>query len=354
MSKGVKAVVGIVASIAIPFVAPIIAGSIAAATGVAALGGTLGSTLVGAGLGAATAAATGANPILGAAAGGFGGFMGGGGFDSVKSLFGGAADGVTGATAAGVEGAAAAPSAVSGATVPAGLDTAASAGFDTAAYTAAGSPLPPIQATAGGIGSATSAAAPAAAPAAASGFSISGLAEKVLSNPTGLAQLGMVMFNKPPQGLTAAESAAVQDTARLAAENQALFETRVMEARQLLQEGVPNPEQAFAQTGLTVERRLQEAQRNRPEATQAAAARRAAIEGTRLGTLAVAEDAARARQATAQGLAALPASAPQGAAGLSLPIYEGLEKRRQAYSQDLSRATGNLFGNIYGRTGSFA
>lgn len=363
MSKAVKMVVGVVASIAIPFVAPVLGASIAGFTG---LSTTLGSTLAGAALGAGVAGLTGANPLLGAAGGAFGGFMGAGGMDTVRGMFSGATDSVSGVAGAGADVAAAAPGAVSGATSPVGLDPFAST-TGGVGQTLGQVPLPPsgaeavsagfrVPAAVSGIGSAvapTAAATPAAgaAPAAASsGFSLSGLAEKVLSNPTGLAQLATVMFNKPPQNLTAAESQALQDTARLAAENQALFEIRVMEARQMLQEAVPNPEQAFAQTGMTVERRLEEAQRGRPEASQAAAARRAAIEGTRLGTLAVAEDAARSRAATAAGLAALPASAPQGAAGLSLPIYEGLERRRQAYSQDLARATGGLFGNIYGRT----
>lgn len=364
MSKAVKMVVGVVASIAIPFVAPIIGASIAGLTG---LSTTVGSTLAGAAIGAGVAGATGANPLLGAVGGGFGGFMGGGGFDSLRSMFGTAAEGATGLTGAGVDAAVTAPGAVSGVTAadPGALVFNTSGGFTGTPLpgTPGGAAIPTptfrsdVLLNTSGIGSAAAAAPAAAAPAAAApaapaatGFSLSGLAEKVLSNPTGLAQLATVMFNKPPQSLTAAENQALQDTARLAAENQALFETRVMEARQLLQEAVPNPEQAFAQTGMTVERRLQEAQRGRPEASQAAAERRAAIEGTRLGTLAVAEDAARARAATAQGLAALPASAPQGAAGLSLPIYEGLERRRQAYSQDLARATGGLFGNIYGRS----
>jgi len=88
---GLKAVVGVVAAIAIPFAAPAIVGSIAASTAVAAAmpavtaalsttaGAVIGSAIVGAGLGAVTAAATGQNvgrsALFGAIGGGIGGYM---------------------------------------------------------------------------------------------------------------------------------------------------------------------------------------------------------------------------------------------------------------------------------------
>lgn len=88
---GLKAVVGVVAAIAIPFAAPAIVGSIAASTAVAAAmpavtaalsttaGAVIGSAIVGAGLGAVTAAATGQNvgrsALMGAIGGGIGGYM---------------------------------------------------------------------------------------------------------------------------------------------------------------------------------------------------------------------------------------------------------------------------------------
>ncbi len=82
---GLKAVVGVVAAIAIPFAAPAIAGAIATSAGISAatfglsatVGATLGSAIVGAGLGAVTAAATGGNVGRGALFGGIGGGIGG-------------------------------------------------------------------------------------------------------------------------------------------------------------------------------------------------------------------------------------------------------------------------------------
>lgn len=170
----------------------------------------------------------------------------------------------------------------------------------------------------------------------------------ILSLAGNAAKLGMTMFNKAPQQLTAAEQAAVQDAQRLASENQALFAKRVEEARSMWSEGTPKPEQAFAQTGMTVERRLMDAQRGKSPSMQAAEARRASIEGTRLGTLAVSEDAARSRAARQTAMNALPTTAPTGAAGLALPIYAALDKRRAEYARDLANATGGMFGGMFG------
>jgi len=170
----------------------------------------------------------------------------------------------------------------------------------------------------------------------------------ILSLAGNAAKLGMTMFNKSPQQLTAAEQAAVQDAQRLASENQALFAKRVEEARSMWSEGTPKPEQAFAQTGMTVERRLMDAQRGKSPSMQAAEARRASIEGTRLGTLAVSEDAARSRAARTNAMNALPTTAPTGAAGLALPIYAALDKRRAEYARDLANATGGMFGGMFG------
>lgn len=170
----------------------------------------------------------------------------------------------------------------------------------------------------------------------------------ILSLAGNAAKLGMTMFNKAPQQLTAAEQAAVQDAQRLASENQALFAKRVEEARSMWSEGTPKPEQAFAQTGMTVERRLMDAQRGKSPSLQTAEARRAAIEGTRLGTLAVSEDANRSRAARQTAMNALPTTAPTGAAGLALPIYAALDKRRAEYARDLSNAAGGMFGGMFG------
>ncbi len=99
MSKGAKAVIGVVASVLIPFAAPVIAGAIAGSSLVggfvsaiggsitaalgggafgAAVAGGLGSGLVGAGLGAASAALTGGDIGKGALYGGVGSALTGG------------------------------------------------------------------------------------------------------------------------------------------------------------------------------------------------------------------------------------------------------------------------------------
>jgi len=44
----------------------------------------------------------------------------------------------------------------------------------------------------------------------------------------------------------------------------------------------------------------------------------------------------------------LPTTAPTGAAGLALPIYAALDKRRAEYARDLANATGGLFGGMFG------
>jgi hypothetical protein len=88
---GAKAVLGVVAAVAIPFVAPAIVGAIASSTAIAAAmpavtaalsttaGAVVGSAIVGAGLGAVTAAVTGQNvgrsALMGAIGGGIGGYM---------------------------------------------------------------------------------------------------------------------------------------------------------------------------------------------------------------------------------------------------------------------------------------
>ena len=456
MGKGAKSILGIVASIVVPF----IAAPIAAAIGIS---GTLGSTLVGAALGAGASALTGGNPLLGALGGGIGGYMAGGGFSQVKDLFGGMFGGeqvagiapeispeatasfagqtvgpgetfitgpdnavltnggiglaqpgtplppprpeglnlsnfgTSGATSAiesgPVQFAAANPTGTATDAVSVGAERIASSGnygvpeqygnpfnikglgtdifapaettgvtsgassgitgANSADFTSAmrGALSQPANITAEAAlnnVSASDAMAAYGAGGAGKGFSMSGLIDKVLNNPSGLAQLAMTMFNKPPQNLTAAEQAAVQDAARLASENQALFAQRVEEARSLLQRGTPNPEQAFAQTGLTVQRRLEEERRGKPAGLQDAAARRAAIEGSRLGTQAVTENARQALAYEQAGLAALPTTAPTGAAGLALPIYQALENRKRAYENSLSQAVGGMFGNMYG------
>lgn len=312
MSKGLKVAIGVVAAIAVPFVAPVIAGAIGGSALFAgtALGGFLsgagGSALVGAGLGAASAAATGRNPLLGAALGGVGGFAGGGGF---SGLFGGGA----GAGAAG----ASAPAPVIGAGATAPVPAAAAVGA-------------PMQL-------AGAAAAPAA------GVSIGSLGSSLASglNPSNLAQLALVMYgNSNTDQLDAARQAALKETAELAARDRGLFEQRVDAARKAMQQAEANPQNAYAQAAMGVERRLQEAQRGAPTATQEANARRAGIEAARIGTAASQAENLRSIQATQTAASMLPTQAPLGYSGRVLPIYEAMQRREDEQMRDIARAVG--------------
>lgn len=301
--KGIKKVAGAVAMIAAPFIAGPIAGMIGAS-------GALGTALVGAGLGGLGAGAAGINPLVGAAFGGLGGFAagggaaaGGGGGGLFGGLFSGAAPGST-ASILGTTGAAAAAPAAAGLAAPA--------------------------------------AAAAAAPAAGGFFS--GL------NIGNLAPLAMSMFGKAPQDLTAVERQNLIDNAQTAAVERGVFDERLSGARSLLQQGEARPEQAYATAKMATERGLRDTERSaglagRP-GLRDAERRRASIEGTRIGTAAVTGEQARAAQATAAGLSALPTSVPTSASELNKTIYEDLYKRRSDYSRDLAGGFGQLYGNI--------
>lgn len=327
MSKGVKRILGVAAAVFIPFAAPAIAGALA---GSAALSGTAfgtflgtagGSALTGAVLGGATSALTGGNPLLGAALGGLGGFAGAGGF---QGMFGGAQPTST--------------AAVSGPMASSPVPMARPAGL---AVPGAAAPA------------ATAAAAPAAATTGGLGGFFSQVGQGLLSNPAGLAQLAMTVFGRPPQDLTAAEQAQLEELKGLAATNQQLFEQRVTEANRLLQQAqqeAPRTEQAFAETKIAAERQLAEQTRGMRAPEAALAQRRAAIRGTQAGATAASAEELRGRttqtQLTQAGLGALPTSAPQGYAGLALPTYEALQRRRDAFQRDLARGVGDLFGSI--------
>jgi len=325
MSKGVKRVVAIAAAIAIPFVAPAIAGSLA---GSAALSGTgfgtflaskAGATATGALLGGVAAKATDNNVLAGAALGGLGGFMGAGGFSRA------AAPGV--ATAAPATGAAtAAPATTAGLAAPG-----AATGVTTGA-------------------AATGATVAAAAAPTLGGF-FKSVGQGLLSNPVGVAQLAMTAFGRPPQDLTPAEQEQLEELKELAGTNQQLFEQRVSEANRLLQmsaQQAPQTEQAFAATKIAAERGLAEGTRGMSAQEAALARRKTSIRGSQAGATAAAAEETRGRTAQTQllqaGIGALPTSAPQGYAGLALPTFNDLQKRRDQYARDLARGAGDLFG----------
>lgn len=322
--KGLKKAVGVVASI----VAPFVAAPIAAAFGVSS---TLGTALIGAGIGAAGSALAGGNPLVGAAIGGFGAYAANGGFNN---MFGGIGGG--GGTVAGQAG-----PAVSGATT--GMTTGTpiyAQGMTTAQM------MPPTGAAAGGGGVLGG---------------VGGAFKSALGSmldPQALARITLAAVSGQQDGLSSEERALVSRRKReleeMAATNRAMFQQQLDHARDLLQQGEANPEQAFAQTSMTTQRQLQDAYRSAGLSERAglrdSAQRRAAIEGTRLGTGAVAQENVRAAQTRQAGLQALPQSVPEGYAGMALPLYQGLSERaRQAdadFRYSVTSAMPGLFGNI--------
>jgi hypothetical protein len=329
MSRGMKSVLAVAAAVLVPVFAP----AMAAAIGVSS---TLGTAMVGAGLGAASAAATGGNPLLGAALGGFGTYAAGGGFDN---LFKGA-------------GAAGANAPPTGAGAGVGATTATHAGAAGAGAVAGGGN---VVGAGAGVGATTATHAGAAGAGAAGGGGLSGffrqVGEGMLNNPAGMAQLALTVYGAPPQNLTPQELAQLEELKGLAETNRGLFEQRVQQANQLIQmagQQAPNPEQAFAQTKIAAERQLGDQTRGLTTPEMALERRRSAIRSTQAGATAAAAEEARGRGSQIQlmqaGYNMLPSQAPQGYAGLSMPIWQSLQDRRDQYIRDLARGAGDVLG----------
>lgn len=350
MSKGAKKVLGVVAAIAVPFVAPAIAGAIG-------ISSTLGTAAVGAGLGAATSALTGGDPLLGAVTGGLGTFAAGGGF---QNMFGGTQPLVAGQQSVG-GGLFGGPGMTTGTPLyqqagylqggaqsllpPAATATGAGAGLAGAGLSGAG---------AGYLEAGTAAAAGAGQTALQSGIA-------ALTDPATLARITLLAATGDMTGLSAAEEELVnlrkQELQEIAATNQELFDQQVEAARNFMQmaaQNAPNPQQAFAETKIATERQLAEQTRGLGAGEASLAQRRAAIRGTQTGATAAAAEEERGRRTQTQlmqaGMGALPTSAPEGYAGLALPMYEDLAERARQARADLTygvtRAIPGLFGGI--------
>lgn len=325
MSKGVKKVLGVVAAVAIPFAAPAIAGMIASSgvLGSAAsgfLGTAAGAGVTGAILGGATSALAGGDPLTGALLGGVGGFAGAGGF---QGMFGGPAATSTNAVS-GPMSSSLRPVRPAGLTVP-GATT-----------------VPAV----------TTATAGVTTPTTLGGF-FQQVGQGFLNNPAGMAQLAMTVFGRPPQDLTAAELANLEELKGIAETNRELFEQRVRGANEMIQmaaQQAPNPQQAFAETKIATERQLAEQTRGLGAGQASREQRRAAIRSAQTGATAAAAEEERGRRTQSsllqQGYSMLPEAAPRGYAGLALETYEALQKRRDAYTRDLATAAGDLFGGI--------
>lgn len=332
MSKGVKKVLGVVAAIAVPFVAAPLAGMIASsgALGAAAsgfLGTAAGAGVTGAVLGGATSALTGGDPLTGALMGGFGGFTSAGGF---RGLFG--APGATSTNA--VSGPMS--SSLRPPVRPTNLGTTATGAVPGAVGGAVPGAVGGVTTGTGGLG----------------GF-FQQVGQGLLNNPAGMAQLAMTVYGRPPQGLTEAELANLEELKGIAATNRELFEQRVRGANEMIQmaaQQAPNPQQAFAETKIASERQLAEQTRGLGAGQASREQRRTAIRSTQTGATAAAAEEERGRRTQAglmqQGYSMLPEAAPRGYAGLALPTYEALQGRRDAYTRDLATATGDLFGGI--------
>lgn len=350
MKKFFKKVLGVVAAIAVPFIAPAIAGAIG-------ISSTLGTAVVGAGLGAATSALTGGDPLLGAVTGGLGTFAAGGGF---QNMFGGTQPLVAGQQSVG-GGLFGGPGMTTGTPL-----------YQQAGYLQGGaqSLLPPA-ATATGVGaglvgaglSGAGAGYLEAGTAAAAGAGQTALQSGIaaLTDPATLARITLLAATGDMTGLSAAEEELVnlrkQELQEIAATNQELFDQQVEAARNFMQmaaQNAPNPQQAFAETKIATERQLAEQTRGLGAGEASLAQRRAAIRGTQTGATAAAAEEESGRRTQTRlmqaGMGALPTSAPEGYAGLLLPLQEDLAERARQARADLTygvtRAIPGLFGGI--------
>jgi hypothetical protein len=309
MSKGVKAVVAVAAAVAIPMASPAIASAIGLSGAIGAIGG---SAAVGSALGLGTALATKQNAFLGAAGGALGGALGGYIYGTPAPAPGGAAGAQQ---------------------LAPGVNPQSSAVAQAINASVAGSGLtPPAPPTAPGAGLLQSMKTE--------------MASSPLKSAMSAGQLALVLFNKPSDQLLPHEQQMVAEMAGLASTNKQLFEQRLVEAEGLIRQGTPKPEQAFAQTQSTVQRQVADTTRGAPEPRQDAARRAGAIEATRLGTLAAAQDAETAARTRATGVGLLPSSAPATPGMLTAPTYEAQAKRETDWNRDLASAVGNIAGSF--------
>ena len=189
---------------------------------------------------------------------------------------------------------------------------------------------------------------------------IGNLANKFIEgiNPGGLADLAMTMYNKPMDGLTEEEKAAVNETAQLARTNQDLFKQRVEQANAVWNAAQANPEKAYAEAVSGVQRGLREAQRQYgtgkyggtgSERRQAGLARSGAIEAERAGSAAATAETERSDRELAAAAGMTPTSAPQGPAASTLTLLQADDVRKQKYQEQLAKSVGGLFGGVYNR-----
>ena len=153
-------------------------------------------------------------------------------------------------------------------------------------------------------------------------------------------------------------TARVEELRRISATNMSLFEQQVMAAQNFLQSAeqqAPNPEQAFAETKIATERQLAEEARGLGREQAAAIQRRGAIRGATVGATAAAAEELRGRadqnRLMQAGLSTLPTAAPEGYAGLALPLYQDLAERRRQQESDSMYLAGQMGNALFGRIG---
>ena len=315
MAGGVKRVLGVVAAIAVPFLAPTIAGAIGVSS-------TLGTALVGAATGAAVASATGGDPRMGAIFGGLGTYGSQGGFNKLLGTTANTAN-AAGQTKAGLFGGATKPVAAAAATTA-------------------------KQAVKQSFGAGLKTAAKGALANAAQSF----------TTPQGMARITLLAA-MGGAGTTAEEQALIEqrkkELAQLAATDRSLFERQVLEAQKLLQQAdqmAPDPAKAFAATKIAAERGAVDATRGLSAEEAARVQRRQHIAAAQAGATAAAAESVRGSTAQAQlrqaGLSALPTSAPEGYAGLVMPLYADLAKRRRQQNYDNTLLATKMFPSLFG------
>lgn len=349
MSKALKVIVGVVASIAIPFVAPYVAQSIGLSAAVSgALGATatsaaISSGLAGAALGAANAALTGGNVGKGALFGGLGGGLKG--YTGFKALAGPSAGGA----ASGAGGAAATAPTTVAATAPGAAPglTSAQLGIDTIGQQAAAAGLSSGAAATGGQ------------------TFLSGIKEGLVKtfSPENVLQAGLQLGSSAlaGSGMTGAErrafAAQEEEARRVADMTRAADQTRFNEATRMLNEArYFDPEYMGLQSARREQQRggiaKAEALRGMSGSERVAEARRRDLGISRnvgtaydVGYGAGVEGSLKARSA---GLANLPSAT--GAAGQTAyqnlsAMYDAGETRRRQRAADIGR----MFGSFTGR-----
>lgn len=332
MSKSVKKVVTIAAIIAMPYAAPAIAGSIGLSSGIAtalggsALAGTVGSIVGGA--------------VTGSVLGGLTSKAMGGSYATGRDM--GMLSGALGG--------------LSQTSVP--RQEIASANFGG---TPQAGPIPTltgnyVDATNAAINSATGTTAGATAGAAGTGSGLTSVL-KNLTSPDTLMRITTLALSEDPDvtGLTPEEAQLVEqrkaELAEMATTNRALYDQQVNMANEFLQKAAQaqgNPEAAFAETAIQTERQIAEGTRGMSRSEADAVSRQAKIQSTAAGAAAAAAESDRGQAAglryTQAALSALPTEAPEGAAGLTLPLMQDLAERRRQAQSDLVYGTTSALG----------